>query len=141
MRVFETTYSKYGTQEITVTIESSDPTETIVVYTLTVATVIPTHPPNNRTQTHLFDMVCGVPTWLTNRRVIPQDFIEENFINKIPEFDQTKTSVIRDMQTNDFLAAYRQPRRTSAEERYERRAAFGPGVPLVNVITGQRSRS
>ena len=41
------------------------------------------------------------------------------------------------------LAAYRasQPAEASAEEQYEMRAAFGPGVEVVDIITGRRHRT
>lgn len=38
----------------------------------------------------------------------------------------------------DYAAAYKGP---SDEERFEARAAFGPGVELVNVLTGHKWRT
>jgi hypothetical protein len=49
-----------------------------------------------------------------------------------------------DAETKAFVAAYRKARagrRPSAEERHEMRAAFGPGVIVVNVLTGRRTRT
>jgi hypothetical protein len=143
MTLVKEQYEKYGTQKITVTIESSDPTDRIVIYKLTVSIVIPTHPHNNRSEQHLFDMNDGVPKWLTNRHVIPQDFIEENFINKLPMFSQFNTDLTRDMQNRDLLEAYRKRMKNHKpddEEMYEMRAAFGRGTTVVNAITGKRTR-
>jgi len=49
-----------------------------------------------------------------------------------------------DAETKAFVKAYRKAqagRRPSAEQRSEMRAAFGPGVTVVNVLTGRRTRT
>ena len=55
----------------------------------------------------------------------------------------TRTAVARDIHTKKFLEEYTiaQKNRSAEqirEERWEARAAMGPGVEMVNVITGER---
>ena len=55
----------------------------------------------------------------------------------------TRTSVAREAHTKAFLEEYRvaQLNRSAEqirEERWEARAAMGPGVEMVNVVTGER---
>ena len=55
----------------------------------------------------------------------------------------TRTSVARDIHTTAFLKEYTiaQKNRSAEqirEERWEARAAMGPGVEMVNVVTGER---
>ncbi len=55
----------------------------------------------------------------------------------------TRTAVAREVHTTAFLKEYRvaQLNRTAeqiAEERWEARAAFGPGETIVNMITGEK---
>jgi len=54
-----------------------------------------------------------------------------------------RTAEARDAHTTAFLKEYRvaQSQRTAeqiAEERWEARAAFGPGETIVNMITGEK---
>jgi hypothetical protein len=55
----------------------------------------------------------------------------------------TRTAVARDIHTKAFLEEYRvaQLNRSAEqirEERFEARAAMGPGVEMVNIITGEK---
>jgi hypothetical protein len=55
----------------------------------------------------------------------------------------TRTAVAREAHTTAFLAEYRtaQLNRTAEqirEERWEARAAYGPGETVVNIITGEQ---
>ena len=55
----------------------------------------------------------------------------------------TRTAVARDVHTKAVLEEYRtaQLNRTAEqirEERFEARAAMGPGVDMVNIFTGER---
>ena len=61
----------------------------------------------------------------------------------VDETTVTRTAVARDAHTTAFLAEYRtaQLNRSAEqirEERWEARAAFGPGETIVNIITGER---
>ena len=56
------------------------------------------------------------------------------------------TEKARKQQNDQFFAEYRENRKNRtaeeiAEERFEMRAAFGPGETIVNVITGERITS
>ena len=61
----------------------------------------------------------------------------------VDETTVTRTAVARDIHTTAFLKEYTiaQKNRSAEqirEERWEARAAMGPGVEMVNVITGER---
>lgn len=86
----------------------------------------------------------GVIRWLSNERVPPQEivrvWVEEGFLDKA---DEPRFDAARDEDTKAFLAEYtknqanRSPEQI-AEERFEARAAHGPGVELINAFTGER---
>lgn len=78
--------------------------------------------------------------WASNGRVVPLDAAADYGIPVNVEA-QTRD---RDLETAAFVADYRaaqRNRRPSAEERFELRAAFGPGRTVVNVLTGRRTRT
>jgi len=61
----------------------------------------------------------------------------------VDETTVTRTAVARDTHTTAFLKEYTiaQKNRSAEqirEERWEARAAMGPGVEMVNVVTGER---
>jgi len=61
----------------------------------------------------------------------------------VDETTVTRTAVAREAHTTAFLKEYRvaQSQRSAeqiAEERWEARAAFGPGETIVNMITGEK---
>tara|TARA_Y100000593_G_scaffold14449_1_gene27436 strand:+ start:7222 stop:7662 length:441 start_codon:yes stop_codon:yes gene_type:complete len=89
----------------------------------------------------------GVLLWNTNDRSPMNDmttrWLELGLITQ-EVFDATE--IARDEQNAAFFADYKVARanRTPeqiAEEQFEMRAAFGPGVEVVNVITGERTVS
>lgn len=78
-------------------------------------------------------------------RVPPSDIIDLAIYAGI-EFDGAKTAGAAADDMKAFLADYKEGRKNMTaeqkrEEAYERRAAFGPGVELVDVLTGERSVS
>lgn len=83
--------------------------------------------------------------WRTNDRVPPGDVLAfadylAHVEGSLPTFSLAKTVETGDAETAAFLEAYRrnQPAEPTPEERVEARAAHGPGVELVDVITGRR---
>jgi hypothetical protein len=77
----------------------------------------------------------GVLRWHSNDAVVPPHvFRDAGFL--VPERQQRAY----DEELEKFLTDYRkrQPARPSAEERFEARAAFGPGVEVVDIISGRR---
>ena len=83
----------------------------------------------------------GVLRWNSNNQVPFPDCIALAAHIGLP-VDVAASNAARDADTDVFLAAYRkrQPRRVSAEQRAEMRAAFGPGAKVVNVVTGRVTR-
>jgi ferritin len=84
----------------------------------------------------------GVVTWDSNGRVPPKDMVEA-MVAMGEDICVDSCDKQRDEETAAFLADYvkAQSKRTPeeiAEQRYEARAAMGPGVEMVNVITGER---
>ena len=82
----------------------------------------------------------GIVRWESNSRVPFDDMLSE-FVNDglISEETKTVSSKVRAMEVTQFLAEYRRNYTgPTEEERFEARAAHGPGVTLVNLITGTR---
>ncbi len=80
----------------------------------------------------------GVLYWASNDRPVPPDI----FRDALCEVGVAQIEADR-QHTQAALAAYREARRNispeqAAEEAFERRAAFGPGVEVVDIITGER---
>lgn len=78
----------------------------------------------------------GAAYWESNGRYIPEDCAQMLAYTDF-DFSVEATTKARDAQTEEFLASYRRNHRTTDEERMEARAAFGEGVRIVNVITGE----
>ena len=79
--------------------------------------------------------------WSSNDSVVPSDIMEQTDWPFQAEMDAA-----RDVQTAAFLGRYREAQANRsdeqiAEERFEARAAMGPGVDMVNVFTGERYRT
>lgn len=79
----------------------------------------------------------GVLYWKSNDAVIPP-FVYDDALVEVPAAQKAAY----DVDTAEFMKAYRTGRANRskaeiAEERAEARAAHGPGVKLVNVITGE----
>ena len=88
-----------------------------------------------------FDADNGVYRWKSNDRIPFDDMLEEN---GVPADVRAKCDEVRDAENAVAIAAYIKAReeRTPeqiAEERFEMRAAFGPGETVVNVLTGERT--
>lgn len=78
----------------------------------------------------------GVYRWKSNGRCVPPYVLLENGVGYNDR--QCRAHMA---ETEAILASYRKAMRGSrptAEERYEMRAAFGPGETVVNVITGDK---
>ena len=89
----------------------------------------------------------GVVRWKSNDRVpfedMITDFVEAGFINS-ESIELSKEA--RSTETSALLKEYAaaQAARTPeqiAEEQFEMGAAFGPGVEVVNIVTGERTIS
>ena len=98
----------------------------------------------NAGEVHTKDGACG---WLFDSgefRPLMSDAMEELESAGLVDAETVAvTAEARDRHTQQFLAEYRQAmaNRTAeqiAEERAEARAAMGPGVEMVNVVTGER---
>ena len=86
-----------------------------------------------------------VITWTSNGRC-PMDDMTTDWYNLgiITEAEKAATDAARENMNDVFINEWKASRnnRTAeeiAEERFEMRAAFGPGETVVNVITGERT--
>jgi hypothetical protein len=84
----------------------------------------------------------GIMTWNSNGNV-PFDDMLEAAICIGEDIDMAACRKAREEKQDAFLLKYfeAQANRSDeqiAEERFEARAAMGPGVEMVNVITGER---
>lgn len=87
-------------------------------------------------------IIDGVMRWDSNDQIPPTDVVDEAISNGAP-VDKLKCDRIRDAELAVFFAEYAKARSTRtpeqiAEENFERRAAFGPGVEVVDIITGEK---
>lgn len=102
--------------------------------------------PQNNIQDHWvesevgFDAEDGVYRWTSNGNIPPADCYNSHSIDQLPNFDLKKQLAVHERELAAFFEEYRrhQPAEPSAEELYEARAAHGPGVELVDVISGRR---
>ena len=83
----------------------------------------------------------GVLRWLSNGNIPPEDVREFAAHIGMP-IDLERCAEARAIQVDESLAAYRlaQVNRTPeqiAEDHMEARAELGPGVALVNIVTGE----
>jgi hypothetical protein len=86
----------------------------------------------------LVDVTDGVVRWKTSGAVPFPDKLAE-FKAKGLEFDLERSIEARQADDRAFLAQARLlPRDDSHEAQFERRAAFGPGQTVINVITGHK---
>jgi hypothetical protein len=87
-------------------------------------------------QTCLVDVTDGVVRWQSNGRVPFADKLVE-LAGQGLVFDLERSIAARKADDQAFLAQARLlPRDDSSEAQFERRAAFGPGQAVVDVITG-----
>lgn len=95
-----------------------------------------------RTSAHL-DATGVVLRWNSNRRCVPTDCAELAAHLGIG-VNLEAHEMARKAEDSALIAAYvagRERRGYSDEERFEMRAAFGPGVEVVNVFTGRTTRT
>ena len=88
-----------------------------------------------------FTIVDGVMRWDSNGNVVPKEWVDLAIHAGLPA-DAEASDAVRDAEFAVFLAEYREMRKNRTpeqieEERFEARAAHGPGVELVNVLTGE----
>lgn len=102
-----------------------------------------------------FTITDRVMTWDSNDQV-PHDDMVVAAITMGFDIDRDECERIRDEQTVEAITQYRNRQKDfaarcragdpealeqKAEEDYERRAAFGPGVVVVDALTGKRTRT
>lgn len=85
--------------------------------------------------------------WKTNNRCVPANLVY-NWVDMclISEFDGKVHAAIEEGENARVIAEYKTMRHSisdeqRAEEALERRAAFGEGAEVVNVLTGERFRT
>ena len=83
----------------------------------------------------------GIVRWQSNNHV-PPDEVLQVWIAAGKQFDLDGSVKQREADSLVYLEQYRKSRvnrspEQIAEEQFEMRAAFGPGVTVVNVITGE----
>lgn len=79
-----------------------------------------------------------VPRWSSNDQIPPQEILELWAHMGYP-FAVELTQEVQEREQAAFLAEYRATwAAVTDEERLEARAAHGPGVELVDVVTGRR---
>ena len=89
-------------------------------------------------------LVDGVYRWWSNDRVPFSDMLNDfRDLSLLTQKDVLKSEEARNADNEVFFAEYREAQKHRsqeqiAEERFEARAAHGPGVELVNVITGEK---
>jgi hypothetical protein len=91
--------------------------------------------------TRVYDDAAGIRRWRSNDSVVPPMVLRDACLVPSATHEAAYTASM-----HRTLAAYRGARATCspeqrAEAAFEARAAFGPGVALVNVLTGERSTS
>lgn len=87
---------------------------------------------------HPVDVVEGVVRWKSNGSVPPAD-CREKLLAEGVRFDEAKSAAADKADLDALLAEYRsRPRDDSPEAQFERRAAFGPGQVIVDVLSGHR---
>ena len=87
----------------------------------------------------------NVLKWVSNDRCIPNDIMLDllryGMVNAVTV---ATTRIVEREETDRFIEEYKKNRANRsaeevAEERYEMRAAFGPGETVVNILTGERT--
>ena len=98
----------------------------------------------NAGEVHVENGACGWQMADGEFRPLMSDAMQElKDAGLVDETTVVRTAVARDIHTTAFLAEYRiaQLNRTAEqirEERFEARAAMGPGVEMVNIVTGEK---
>lgn len=83
-------------------------------------------------------LFAGIMRWKSNDRIPPVEILEyAEYLGY--NIDLAKCKRIQDKEIQAFLEQYREAcNGPSEEERMEARAVHGPGVTLVNIVTGKR---
>lgn len=89
-----------------------------------------------------FTIEAGVVRWTSNGRVAPGDCAEILRDHYGHPVDMAAHAIARDAEVSKSIAAYRRTQATRtpeqvAEWRAMARAAHGPGVRLIDVVTGE----
>ena len=85
--------------------------------------------------------------WVSNDRCIPHDImLNMKRYGLVTERQVMMTRYVEQEQISAFIKEYkalagRKSAEQVAEEQFEMRAAFGPGETVVNVITGERTKT
>jgi len=89
---------------------------------------------------HVVDPATGLVRWKMGNPVPKDIVVAWNDVGLLGDFDTARAVTAYDTELDLFFAAYRanQPSEPSAEQRFEARAAHGPGVEIVDVISGRR---
>ena len=88
----------------------------------------------------------NVLKWISNDRCIPHDImLDLKRYGMVDAITVETTRIVEREETDRFIEEYKKNRANRsaeeiAEERYEMRAAFGPGETVVNVLTGERTK-
>ncbi len=84
----------------------------------------------------------GVVRWTSNNRVMPKDCREILAHSAYRDlFDEEASRAAEEDETAAFLESYRKNYKgPSEEEKAEMRAAFGTGITVCDIITGERIR-
>lgn len=87
----------------------------------------------------------GIWRWQSNGSVPPEEIMREAKAQGI-DIDLAAHDAARDIDITRALAKYREARANlspelEAEMAFERRAAFGPDVEVVDIVTGTRYRT
>lgn len=93
-----------------------------------------------------YTIVDGIVRWNSSNNVPPSDMVEAMIAYGHDDIDIDACHKAREADNAVAIAQYIEARNNMTEdekreEAFERRAAFGPGVEVVNVITGERSVS
>ena len=87
----------------------------------------------------------NVLKWISNDRCIPHDImLDLKRYGMVDAITVETTRIVEREETDRFIEEYKKNRANRsaeeiAEERYEMRAAFGPGETVVNILTGERT--
>ena len=82
----------------------------------------------------------GVATWKKSGNIVPDDFLEKLDWAGVATINYERTKAEGKRRDEEFFKQYREQQKNkkySEEELFEMRAAFGTGVTVVDVISGQ----
>lgn len=94
----------------------------------------------NRVKTDAIVEEDGAIRWISSGNYIPDDYCEKLEYGGY-NFSREATRIKKDEQQSKFAEEYRERMKNykpSKEELYEMKCAFGEGVEIVDIITGQK---